>query len=1421
MPDILPTIDNEPAQGIQALLDTVYLWNQDVANDLIEKVNELLEELQDLTASGEIKPYSELTVPVRQYLPMYYEDGVYVAAQEIDTLPSQPDMSKWILIATKGSAFVAGNGIDIDGDVISVEQAVIQGASAGSTAVQPAGMTSAISSHNTSVDAHANLISPIASSVSGIEAKIPSQASSSNQLADKNFVNSSIATNTANFIGTFNSVAELEAYSGPVTNNDYAYVIRTDAAGNTLYDRYKYTEATTPASWGYEYTLNNSSFTADQWAAINSHATAASISQISTNQQNISGIQTTIGSFGDIVTHNVNEFATASQGAKADTAVQPGDLATVATTGDYEDLINKPVIPTPGIPQYETMPTAGASNLGEIAQYSGVTIPEVEESATITQTVGSGLTDLSVVLDAFVAEEQPSGDEVVSFVARVESDGISPTSYSEGGFEFVIDPTTFIAWVRNQLSSTTYNSVAGFDLTARVGFPSAWRIQGYDSNRNYITDGDIDATDPSSGITVSQYGSSADVVFDITVIRAGPADWLKNGATVDLANYGITYTGAPANGDTLTVDYTAFVAGITNGYFYKSSAEYSDPSATISQTVGSGLTDLSVDVDTFVETEQPSGSETVNFVAGEAQESLSPTVFSAGGATFSFDADTFLAAVRTNMSIVDMSQVALLQVTTTSQTQALISAYDENSSVLGSSYYFINQLESDWGLTIDGTFVFDVIQDLNMNYTPAGVVWLLNGVSADLAEYGISYSGTPANGDTLTVAYTAPAPIGYYWKQTDVQPSSGGGNAGIEWKTKVDLPAEYIGDQWQARPYYTITGGLPDGTYEFYFSTKTTTEADGPLGEVIFKVLVTIDNTNSSFNGKMGYVFNGDYMNDSNYVFGDILKQMYSLVFKHGNDTILFCSEYPWASDVFGYITPRLVPECFKLSAIKNVDTGNEYVATGAINLDGSWPEYTTQYGGSVRLASLVNQPHIPTSTAWTTLMAADFATKTVYINKRIMGGSVHLITDGSELIINLGGIGGNEITPYSQEIVRATGIFAECYLAYSANYTYVMGVDTTTAATLTGAVRCACGGLTNDGADIWFDTIPAESPTLLAQFGPQAYRLGTITYDGLGNIVQYTGETNANYTNGYFYKATGTVVTVPASISFINVNPSDVTVTVADPDALVTALNNVGSWGEQWVRDRLALDYTDFRIDYNFDTGTIVRVWWSSYGDIYAQDVLDCFAISTTGSYTGEVSISFACNHGYAPESKDVQNPAWARVDVQSGGGAVSSVNGQTGAVVLGAADVNAVPLAGGTMTGNLTMGTGTQINVTSEYTSSGYLETKILNVSGAFKFVGDNDSETGIVMGVGHDSLDGRFMWQGLYPINTSLFSATLGTTNHKWQRVFVTNINNGADIAVPTTGGTMVVAVPPTTPNTTWVLKATVDANGVCTVAWVQEV
>ena len=112
---------------------------------------------------------------------------------------------------------------------------------------------------------------------------IPEQASAQNQLADKNFVNSSVATNTANYISDngqpFTSVADLEAYSGTLTNNDYAFVVGTDTAGNTTYTRYKYNATT--GQWAAEYVLNNSSFTAEQWAAISSGITALLVQKLS------------------------------------------------------------------------------------------------------------------------------------------------------------------------------------------------------------------------------------------------------------------------------------------------------------------------------------------------------------------------------------------------------------------------------------------------------------------------------------------------------------------------------------------------------------------------------------------------------------------------------------------------------------------------------------------------------------------------------------------------------------------------------------------------------------------------------------------------------------------------------------------------------------------------------------------------------------------------------------------------------------------------------------------------------------------------------------------------------------------------------------------------------------------------------------
>ena len=93
--------------------------------------------------------------------------------------------------------------------------------------------------------------------------------------ATASFVNSSIATNTANFMGTFTSESEFPARA---TNNDYLFLDTVDSDGNKIFKRYKYVAST--SEWKYEYTLNNSSFTAAQWAAIQSGITAGDVADM-------------------------------------------------------------------------------------------------------------------------------------------------------------------------------------------------------------------------------------------------------------------------------------------------------------------------------------------------------------------------------------------------------------------------------------------------------------------------------------------------------------------------------------------------------------------------------------------------------------------------------------------------------------------------------------------------------------------------------------------------------------------------------------------------------------------------------------------------------------------------------------------------------------------------------------------------------------------------------------------------------------------------------------------------------------------------------------------------------------------------------------------------------------------------------------
>lgn len=77
------------------------------------------------------------------------------------------------------------------------------------------------------------------------------------------------------------------------------------------------------------------------------------------------------GDLGTAAAADAGDFATAAQGSAADSAVQPGDLATVATSGDYDDLSGKPTLGTAAAASTGDFATAAQGGLADSAVQPG------------------------------------------------------------------------------------------------------------------------------------------------------------------------------------------------------------------------------------------------------------------------------------------------------------------------------------------------------------------------------------------------------------------------------------------------------------------------------------------------------------------------------------------------------------------------------------------------------------------------------------------------------------------------------------------------------------------------------------------------------------------------------------------------------------------------------------------------------------------------------------------------------------------------------------------------------------------------------------------------------------------------------------------------------------------------------------------
>ncbi len=702
-------------------------------------------------------------------------------------------------------------------------------------------------------------------------------------------------------------------------------------------------------------------------------------------------------------------------------------------------------------------------------------------------------------------------------------------------------------------------------------------------------------------------------------------------------------------GDVVQYVGTSVQDSYTNGYFYKNNPVTTPSSATISQTIGSGLTDLSVNVETFETAEQPTGDETVSFVANIYND-LAVTTGTVDNLTveisnvqlFLQKAKEYVVSQGDNTDIVEIS----VEVFQESEEHNILFDVDIETASANNYSNILGSDPTQWGIVYSGTMSnynswYFAIHHSQVQST---LTWSKGGDVVNITTYGVSYTGNPATGDTLTVVYTAPVITGYAWEQVNVQPAAE--PVGINWVASVDIPAN-SGLGWQCLPIYELEKPLADGEYEFYWQKTNVSpsySSDSPLLVSTYKARFRIYNNGLNITGQLSPVIDGEYFADNSNVWRSW--QSYS-TFKVNTGTgkwYLWMDETAfWGSNVPAYDGSRAVENAFRLSTIKNVNTGEEIGSTGTLNT--SWPNVDYYINGVLFATSLAPEPYIPTYFRKGTINFADMTSQYIMVFNYPGISTMEGTANCSELDIALSSSTGgkyhiiieNGVDNYIANLIEASGNLADVQVGYDTNNSRVIVYLNMQSLPQSGYITLCIG---TKGSSYAPDSNPISAPSDFTALSPMMVG-STIMPNVLGRILQYTGTTTASYTNGFFYKANGTIVTVPQSTTAYDISPDTVSISI-DADNLIQAIMNYTGWTESYTISMLKETYQwHIKLDGN---GDIEYVYWGGWGNFMSDSgVPACFTITdaTAGSIT-----EFYVN--YTPEHQEVQNQSWDLVNVQ-----------------------------------------------------------------------------------------------------------------------------------------------------------------------------
>lgn len=266
-------------------------------------------------------------------------------------------------------------------------------------------------------------------------------------------------------------------------------------------------------------------------------------------------------------------FATAEQGGKADTAVQPGQLAQVATTGQYGDLLGKPAL---GTAAAKNAPAAGNAASGEVVLGDDTRLTD----ARAPTAHGHAISDVAGLETALTGKEPAIANSTTAtywrgdktwrnFFADVRAATLTGLSTATNAVISATDTVLeALGKLQKQISDHTGSISNPHSTTAaQVGADPAGTASGLMASHT-------GATDPHT-----QYlrrdeaaGGAASLTTPRTISATGDASWSVTfdgsanvSAVLTLANSGVaagTYNNAATQVRPFTVDAKGRITGI-------------------------------------------------------------------------------------------------------------------------------------------------------------------------------------------------------------------------------------------------------------------------------------------------------------------------------------------------------------------------------------------------------------------------------------------------------------------------------------------------------------------------------------------------------------------------------------------------------------------------------------------------------------------------------------------------------------------------------------------------------------------------------------------------------------------------------------------------------------------------------------------